>query len=185
VGFTDLGYNVVFALRTLWPGALTYLQTAQVPILQGILSIPFVQDHLNAFADFDPTDKVQVSQHYACAYIYTLVPNTLVALAAATLLALAWPLVKMLAGLLLGLLYIAAMTGPLTLATLQLLLVMPGLVAHAAKRDTLSAGSRTTKLGVFLNRKFALGRRKFLAYQAARAQREAEEEGEELANLYV
>lgn len=131
VGFLDFGYNAAFSLAQLFPSAVEWFNTTTLPLLSDVAALDYVQTRLGAFAARNMSDPIVYAQVHSCNAVYTFAPHLAIDFALLFLIYLAWPLVKLVGGILVGLLAPAAMLIVFMVNAAGALSGLPVYAAHA------------------------------------------------------
>jgi len=145
LGFWDIGYNIVFLLRQIWPSAVDWVANTQIPIVRQVAQLAVDAGYLTAFEGLDMTDPVTYSQHWSCATIWTALPNALIAMALIYVLwVLLGPLLRLFATLLVQLFYPLALALLLEVNLLTALFAGPLQTASAGVEEAVRAAREPT-----------------------------------------
>ncbi len=134
VGFLDAGYNFGFALRTLAPDTLQWLNDTDTILINYIMHLDFVQERINAFPDYNATDAISYSVHNSCAFVYTAAPNYWILQAALRVATLLRPFIGLALQTILALIMLASAALLLIYALFQLLFQIPIAAAQAQEK---------------------------------------------------
>ncbi len=179
IGFADVGYNIAFTIVTLWPAAVTWLNSTTTPILSDLVGLEWVQTRLLAFSAYNASDPISYSTYNSCNYVHTFLPNLVIAIAVVYILSRLWPFVSLLANLFISLLLPSFYATLLSIETLRFIMLFSARCAHAehnARKNTESIGhvdamdprSRPAK---FTRNAFRMGKRVYSEYKQKGVQR--------------
>lgn len=98
LGFGDIFANIVFMLQLYYPQGLEWLRTSTWPFISLFVSIPYVSERLNAYANVNLGTQPQCRNYKGCNYLGTLFTNFFIAATLLFIVALFYPLIPLLVG---------------------------------------------------------------------------------------